>query len=84
MKNVGKSAFIFVRLHPELNRKYLPIFPLNKIYKLGSFVLSRKLVYFINKKIYWYSNFVYNYLKGIEEGNENVEASKSFSCFFNL
>jgi glycosyltransferase involved in cell wall biosynthesis len=84
MKNVGKSAVIFVKIHPELKNKYIPIFPLNKIYKLGSFILSKRLVYFINKKIYWYSNFVYCYLKGIEEGGKNVERSKGFSCFFNL
>jgi len=84
MKNVGKSAVIFVRLHPELKNRYLPMFPLNKIYKLGSFTLSNKIISYISKKLYWYSNFVYSYLKGIEEEMKNVEASKGFSCFFNL
>ena len=48
MFNVGKSAVIFVRLHPELKRRYIYGFPFNKILKFGSFVLSR---IYLNKKL---------------------------------
>jgi len=68
MKNVGKSAVIFARLHPELKRKYLFFFPLDYILRFGSFLLSRKFIERINQKVYWYSNFVYWYFKGIDEG----------------
>lgn len=65
MKNVGKSAVIFARLHPELKRRY--ILPFNGLFKMGCFVLSNKLIKKINKKLYWFSNFIYNYLCGVEE-----------------
>ncbi len=72
MTNVGKSAVIFAKLHPELKRKYIFAFPLNHILKFGSFLLSRKFIEKINQKIYWYSSFVYCYLKGIDEAlNKN-------------
>jgi GT2 family glycosyltransferase len=65
MHNVGKSAVIFARLHPELKRRYIP--PFRRLFKVGSLALSCSLFERINTKIYWYSNFVYQYLKGIEE-----------------
>jgi GT2 family glycosyltransferase len=71
MKNVGKSAVIFINLHPELKRKYIT--PFNNLFKGGSFIFSNKMFKLINKKVYWYSNFVYNYLNGIDEGLKNVE-----------
>jgi len=71
MYNVGKSAVIFVKLHPELKRKYIPWF--RRLFKLGSFILSNRFFRKINKKLYWYSNFVCYYLKGVEEELKNVE-----------
>ena len=65
MRNVGRSAVIFAKLHPELKRKY--ILPFRNFLKVGSFVLTKKIFKHINKKIYWYSNFVYYYLSGINE-----------------
>jgi len=65
MKNVGKSAVIFVRLHPELKRRY--ILPFNGFFKMGCFVFSNKLFKKINNKLYWSSNFIYSYLCGVEE-----------------
>ncbi|MBI4698271.1 MAG: glycosyltransferase family 2 protein [Nitrospirae bacterium] len=65
MRNVGKSAVIFAGLHPELKRRYVP--PLRGLLKAGSFILSRDLFKLINIKIYWFSNFVFNYLEGIDE-----------------
>lgn len=65
MKNVGKSAVIFVRLHPELKRRY--ILPFNGFFKMGCFIFSNKLFIKVNKKLYWFSNFIYNYLCGVEE-----------------
>lgn len=82
MRNAGKSAVIFTKLHPELKRKYIPRF--NNLFKFGSFILSNRFFEHINKKIYWYSNFVHNYLKGVEEEIKNVEESKSFCGFFNI
>lgn len=88
MKNTGRSAIIFTSLHPELKRKYIRYFCtipyFNNIFKLGSFILSNKIFKYINKRIYWYSNFVYNYLKGIGEELKNVEREKSFSYIFNI
>jgi len=69
MKNVGISAVIFAKLHPELKRRY--ILPFRNIIKLLSFILSRKFINQINNKIYWYANFVYYYLIGIEEELKN-------------
>lgn len=65
MKNTGKSAVIFSKLHPELKRKYIPYF--KGIIKLSSIVLSNNLFKYFNKRLYWYSNFTRNYLDGIEE-----------------
>ena len=65
MRKVGRSAVIFIQIHPELKRKYIP--RLMGVYKLGSFILSRKLFKSINKKIYWYSRFVYEYIEGVQE-----------------
>lgn len=65
MRNVGKSAVIFARLHPELKRRY--ILPFRTILKAGSLVLSNKIFKRISRKLYWYSNFVFNYLRGVEE-----------------
>jgi len=62
MKKVGKSAVIFVKLHPELKRRYIP-FGLNILLKI-SFWLSRRKIF--SKKLYWYTNFIYNYLQGIK------------------
>lgn len=75
MLNVGRSVVIFTKLHPELKKKY--ILPFHNVFKFGSFVLSNKFFKYINKKTYWYSNFVYSYLIGIEEGFKNVEKTKS-------
>lgn len=69
MKNVGRSAVIFARLHPELKKKYIP--PFRIFFKIGSSILSNKFIKYINKKIYWYSNFVYYYLIGVEEELKN-------------
>lgn len=71
MRNVGKSAVIFAKLHPELKRNY--ILPFRNLLKGGSYILSNKLTRHINMKIYWYSNFVYNYLKGVEEELGNTK-----------
>jgi GT2 family glycosyltransferase len=71
MRNVGKSAVIFARLHPELRRRY--ILPFHNLLKAGSFVLSNKLIKHINIKLYWYANFSYNYLKGVEEESLNIK-----------
>lgn len=65
MKNVGISAVIFARLHPELRRRY--IVPFRSFIKAGSFMLSRNYVKHINRKLYWFSNFVYYYLEGVEK-----------------
>lgn len=65
MRNVGRSAVIFAKLHPELKRKY--ILPFRNFLKVGCYMLSNKFIKHINKKIYWVSNFVYNYLQGVEE-----------------
>lgn len=70
MRNVGISAVIFAGLHPELKRKY--ILPFQEVIMAGSYILSREFIIHINKKIYWYSNFVYNYLKGVEEEIRNT------------
>ncbi len=67
MRKVGRSAVIFVRLHPELKKKYIPRYLLFEIYRMGSYVLSNEFFGRVNKKIYWYSNFVWEYLKGVEE-----------------
>lgn len=69
MKNVGRSAVIFAALHPELKSKY--ILPFRNLLMVGSFVLSNRFLKHINKKFYWYSSFVFNYLKGIDEGLRN-------------
>ncbi|MDP3026134.1 MAG: glycosyltransferase family 2 protein [Nanoarchaeota archaeon] len=82
MRNVGRSAVIFTKLHPELKKRY--ILPFHNIFKLGSFVLSNKFFKRVNKRIYWYSNFVYNYLIGIEEELENVEKTKNISSFLDI
>jgi len=71
MKNTGKSAVIFTRLHPELKRKYIPYF--KGIIKLGSNILSSGLFKYLDKKLYWYSNFIRNYLAGIEEELKNQQ-----------
>jgi len=71
MRNVGISAVIFTKLHPELKKKY--ILPFRNLIKVGSYVLSISYVKHINKKIYWYSNFVYYYLKGVEEELRNTK-----------
>jgi GT2 family glycosyltransferase len=65
MKNVGKSAVIFAKLHPELRRRYIP--PCRIFLKAGSYLLSQRYCRHLNKKLYWLSNFVYNYLKGVDE-----------------
>ncbi|HDH00512.1 MAG TPA: glycosyltransferase [Nitrospirae bacterium] len=65
MKNVGISAVIVARLHPELRRKY--IVPFRLFIKAGSFILSRSFVKHVNRRLYWFSNFVYCYLEGVEE-----------------
>lgn len=65
MKNTGKSAVIFTKLHPELKRKYIPYF--KGIIKLSSNILSKGSFKYFNKKLYWYSNFIRSYLDGIEE-----------------
>ena len=65
MKNVGISAVIFAGLHPELRRKYIP--PFRNFLKAGSFILSSGIIKSINRKVYWHSNFVYHYLKGVEQ-----------------
>jgi len=82
MRNVGRSVVIFTKIHPELKKKY--ILPFHNAFKLGSFVLSNKFFEYINKKVYWYSNFVYNYLIGIEEELENVEKPESICSFLNI
>ena len=82
MRNVGRSAVIFTKLHPELKKKY--ILPFHNIFKLGSFILSNKFFKYVNKKVYWYSNFIYNYFIGIEEGLKDVEKTKSICSFLNI
>ncbi|RJR16794.1 MAG: glycosyltransferase [Nitrospiraceae bacterium] len=69
MRNVGKSAVIFAKLHPELKRKYL--LPCHSLINFGSLILSRKIFKYINRKMYWYSSFVNHYLSGIEEEIKN-------------
>lgn len=71
MRNVGVSAVIFAQLHPELKNKY--ILPFHNILKAGSFVLSGKVFKHINRKLYWFSNFIFNYLKGVEEELRNTK-----------
>lgn len=71
MRSVGISAVIFTKLHPELKGKY--ILPFHNFLKMGSLILSKKFIMHINKKMYWYSNFVYYYLIGIEEELRNKE-----------
>ncbi|MHA2039639.1 MAG: glycosyltransferase family 2 protein [Promethearchaeota archaeon] len=80
MRNVGKSAVIFVKLHPELNGRY--ILPFRNLIKAGSFVLSSSLFKHINKKIYWFSNFIYNYLKGVEDEIRSTEMLYDLSAAF--
>ena len=64
MENVGKSAVIFTRIHPELKRRYIPYF--YKIIKIFVYILSNKNFKRLNRKMYWYANFVYYYLRGLE------------------
>lgn len=70
MKNLGKSVVIFTNLHPELKIKYIP--RLIKLYKIGSFILSQNFFIKINKKLYWFFNFVFHYIIGIEEESKNL------------
>lgn len=74
MKNVGISAVIFATLHPELRRRY--IIPFRSFIKAGSFMLSRNFIRFINRKLYWFSNFVYYYLEGVEEALRSTAKQK--------
>jgi len=62
MEKVGESAVIFVNLHPELRRRYIPIF-LN-IFLIASFLLSMNAL--LGRKLYWRFNFIFNYFKGIK------------------
>jgi GT2 family glycosyltransferase len=75
MRNVGKSAVIFTTLHPELKNRY--IVPFRNFFKACSFVLSFKFLKHVNKKFYWYSNFVYNYLKGIDDEYKHTADKKN-------
>jgi len=65
MKNVGISAVIFARLHPELRRRY--IVPFRSFIKACSFILSRSFFKHINRKLFWFSNFILYYIEGVEE-----------------
>lgn len=69
MENTGRSAVVFVKLHPELTRRYIPYF--KKVIKLGSLLLSLGLVRNISKRVFWYSNFVCHYLAGVEDELKN-------------
>jgi len=69
MKNVGISAVIFARLHPELQRRY--ILPFRSLLMFGSYILSCRFTKKINRKLYWFSNFVHYYLRGVEEELKN-------------
>jgi len=62
MVNVGRSAKVFVELHPELKRKFIPL-GIN-ILKWFAFLLSRKKIF--SRRLYWYSNFIYCYIKGLQ------------------
>lgn len=72
MRNTGKSATIFARLHPELERRYLPYG--RGIIKIGSCIFSWSFFKHVNLGLYWYSNFVRSYLEGIEEGVKDLKS----------
>ncbi|MFA5318152.1 MAG: glycosyltransferase family 2 protein [Patescibacteria group bacterium] len=62
MERVGESAAVFADLHPELKRRYIPIFS-NALF-ITSSLLSKKIL--LGRKLYWRFNFIFNYFKGIK------------------